>query len=169
MDQKEDTSYTDAKGRVRWRRNDEIAEKLQQFHDILVIGGYEESHAARYPRLAYAISRHPESIYNLHREGRLSAIPGVGGTIAGIIGEFLETGTCAKLEEFAEHTPKTVLGLTAIPGLGVKTVKMLYEEFGIDSLASLQEALDQGRLEGIKGIGKKTMENIRQHISANLK
>ena len=69
MNTKDDESYTDAKGRTRWHRNDEIAKNLQQLHDILVIGGYEESHATRYARLAYTISRHPESVEALHDEG----------------------------------------------------------------------------------------------------
>ncbi len=169
MDPKGDTSYTDAKGRTRWHRNDEIAKKLQQLHEILVIGGYEESHATRYSRLAYTISRHPESIEALHQEGRLSTISGVGETIAEIIGEFIETGTCNKLEEFAEHTPKTVLELTALSGVGIKTAKALYDELGIDSLAALGQALDEGKLEGRKLMTKKTQERIRQHISENLK
>ena len=168
MSTKDDASYTDQKGRTRWRCNDEIAEKLRQLHDILVIGGYEESHATRYSRLAYTISRHPESVEELHREGRLSAISGVGETIAEIIGEFIETGTCTKLEEFAEHTPKTVLELTALPGVGIKTAKALYDELGIDSLASLGEAFNDDRLEGFKLMTKKTQERIRQHISENL-
>ena len=168
MDPKGDTSYTDQKGRTRWRRNDEIADKLKQLHDILIIGGYEESHATRYGRLAYTISRHPESVEALHDEGRLSTISGVGDTIAEIIGEFIETGTCTKLEEFAEHTPKTVLELTALPGVGIKTAKALYDELGIDSLASLGEALDEDRLEGLKLMNKKTQERVRQHISENL-
>ena len=168
MSTKDDASYTDQKGRTRWRCNDEIAEKLRQLHDILVIGGYEESHATRYSRLAYTISRHPESVEELHREGRLSAISGVGETIAEIIGEFIETGTCTKLEEFAEHTPKTVLELTVLPGVGIKTAKALYDELGIDSLASLGEALNDDRLEGFKLMTKKTQERIRQHISENL-
>ena len=168
MSTKDDASYTDQKGRTRWRCNDEIAEKLRQLHDILVIGGYEESHATRYSRLAYTISRHPESVEELHREGCLSAISGVGETIAEIIGEFIETGTCTKLEEFAEHTPKTVLELTVLPGVGIKTAKALYDELGIDSLASLGEALNDDRLEGFKLMTKKTQERIRQHISENL-
>ena len=167
MDPKDDISYTDAKGRTRWHRNDEIAKKLQQLHDILVIGGYEESHATRYTRLAYTISRHPESVEELHREGRLSTISGVGETIAEIIGEFIKTGTCNKLEEFAEHTPKTVLELTAIPGVGIKTAKALYDELGIDSLASLSQALAEGKLEGRKLMTKKTQERVQQHISEN--
>ena len=169
MDSKSDASYTDAKGRTRWRCNDEIAKKLQQLHDILIIGGYEESHATRYSRLAYTISRHPESVEELHQEERLSTISGVGETIAEIIGEFIETGTCAKLEEFAEHTPKTVLELTALPGVGIKTAKALYDELGIDSLASLGEALNEDRLEGLKLMNKKTQARVRQHISETLK
>ena len=102
-------SYTDAKGRLRWRRNDEIAEKLKQLYDILVIGGYDESHAKRYPQLAHTLSRHPESVDELHREGRLTEIPGIGGIVAGIIGEFLETGTCTKLEGFTKKMPRSVL------------------------------------------------------------
>ena len=168
MNPKSDISYTDAKGRTRWRGNDEIAEKLRQLHDILIIGGYEESHATRYSRLGYTISRHPESVEELHREGRLSTIAGVGETIAEIIGEFIETGTCTKLEEFAKHTPKTVLELTALPGVGIKTAKALYDELGIDSLASLGEALNDDRLEGFKLMTKKTQEKIQQHISENL-
>ena len=169
MDPKDDTSYTDAKGRTRWHRNDAIAKKLQQLHEILVIGGYEESHATRYSRLAYTISRHPESVGELYREGRLATISGVGETIAEIISEFIETGTCTKLEEFAEHTPKTVLELTALPGVGIKTAKALYDELGIDSLASLGEALNGNRLEGFKLMTKKTQERVRQHINENRK
>ena len=167
MDPKDDKSYTDAKGRTRWHCNDEIAKKLQQLHEILVIGGYEESHATRYSRLAYTISRHPESIEALHHEGRLSTISGVGETIAEIIGEFIDTGTCTKLEEFSEHTPKTVLELTALPGVGIKTAKALYDELGIDSLASLGEALNKDKLEGFKLMTKGTQEKIQQHISEN--
>ena len=169
MNPKGDTSYTDQKGRTRWRRNNEIARKLQQLHEILVIGGYEESHATRYSRLAYTISRHPESVEELHREGRLSTISGVGETIAEIIGEFIETGTCTKLEEFAQHTPKTVLELTALPGVGIKTAKALYDELGIDSLASLGKALDEDRIEGLRLMTKKTQERVRQYIRENLK
>ena len=169
MDPKDDASYTDQKGRTRWRKNDEIAKNLQQLHDILIIGGYEQSHATRYSRLVYTVSRHPESVESLHDEGRLSTISGVGETIAEIIGEFIETGTCTKLEEFAKHTPKTVLELTALPGVGIKTAKALYDELDIDSLVSLGEALNEGKLEGFKLMTKRTQERVRQHISETLK
>lgn len=165
MPNRADRSYKDAKGRTRWRRNDEIAAKLKDLHDVLVIGGYEELHARRYPQLAYTISRHPESILKMHKEGRLAQVPGVSMTIAGIIGEFIETGTCEKLEQWTRHTPRTVLELTAIERLGAKTARMLFEAHGIDSLAALVEALEAGDLDGIKGIGGKMKETIRAHAA----
>ncbi|MCH7911960.1 MAG: hypothetical protein IH856_02825 [Deltaproteobacteria bacterium] len=160
-----DKSYVDYKGRRRWRRNDQIAEQIKQLGDFLIIGGYEESHAARYSKLAHTISRHPDSIVRLYKEGRLGKISGVGGTIAKIVSEFLETGTCTKMEEWARQTPTSVLELTAIPGLGAKTARTLYQEHGIESLGAMREALDDGELDGVKGMGKKTIETIRGHIS----
>lgn len=164
----EEGAYVDEKGRTRWRRNDEIAEKLTDLYDFLVIGGYEESHARRYNQLAYAISRHPELIDALHAADRLGEIPGIGGTVATIIGEYVERGTCGKFEEFAEGTPPSVLELTAIPRLGAKTARLLYGEHGIDSLAKLKEALDAGALQKIKGMGPKMLETIAAHAAEHL-
>ncbi len=160
-----DKSYVDYKGRRRWHRNDQIAEQIKQLGDFLIIGGYEESHAARYSKLAHTISRHPDSIVRLYKEGRLSKISGVGETIAKIVSEFLETGTCAKMNEWTKQTPISVMELTAIPGIGAKMARTLYQEHGIDSLGALREPLDNGELDGVRGMGKKTMETIRRHIS----
>jgi len=163
---KKDESYVDQKGRLRWRLNDEIGERLKQLGDFLIIGGYEESHAQRYGKLAHTISRYPESVARLHEEGRLKEIPGVGGTIAEIISELIKTGTCAKMEDWAKRVPKSVLELTAITGLGAKTIRTLYSQHGIESLSALKKALDRGVLDGVKGMGAKTIARMRRHVKA---
>ena len=95
---------------------------------------------------------------DLIAQGRLiEEIPGAGEVVAKMVEEFLETGTTAKLDEFAGDTPRTVVELVPISGLGAKTIKRLYEEVGVDSLVSLRAAIDEGKLTGFKGIGK---ENI---------
>ena len=160
--------YIDERGRTRWRRNDAIADKLTELYNFLVIGGYPEAHAKRYNQLAYAISRHPECIDSLRAEDRLSEIPGIGGTVAGIIGEYLERGTCSKFEEFAEETPTSVLELTDIPRLGAKTALLLYAEHGIDSLAALVKAMDEGSLEKIRGMGPKMLQTIAAHAEEHM-
>ncbi len=152
-----DDFYIDSKGRTRWLANDSLGDLLKQLYAFLVIGNYEESHAARYPRLAHAISRYPESVLQLKEEERLQEISGVSEIISGIIRELIETGTCRKMEvgdEFFTPPPKTVLELVAIPRLGAKTAKKLYQEYGIDSLAALRAAACDGSLEKVDGIGK---------------
>ena len=158
----EDT-YVDHKGRTRWHCNDVLAGRLKELYDFLVIGNYEESHAARYPRLAHAISRHPESIQTMCKENRLTDIKGVSKVIAKIITELLERGSCKKMEEGDEYftpPPRSVLELTKVPGLGAKTARNLYQDHQIDCLAALVAAARDRRLEKIKGIGKGTVAAI---------
>ena len=164
--QSDDASYVDEKGRTRWRRNDEIAEKLKELGDFLIIGGYDESHAARYAKLAYTVSRYPESVTQLHQEGRLHELPGIGRIIAEIIGEFLTTGTSAKMTEASDENgytppPDSIRELIRIPRLGAKTIRTLYQEYGINSLYSLSAALDAGET---LGLGAKMRDNLREHI-----
>lgn len=161
-----EATYVDAKGRRRWHKNDWVAAELKKLGDFLIIGGYEESHALRYGRLAHAISRYPESVETLHSEGRLEEIPGVGRTVATIIAEYLETGSCAKKNEWAKQTPLSVLDIVAIPGLGAKSVRLLYRDHRIRGLKSLSEAIEAGKLDGLKGFGKKTLEKIKSHIDS---
>ena len=136
---------------------------------FLIINDYPEEHATRYPWLAHYISRFPESIEAVFRQGRLQEeIPGVGETMETIIGEFLTTGTSAKLEECVCDTPRTVAELVPIPGLGAKTIKRLYQEVGVESLVSLRAAIDEGRLKGFRGIGPKTLAKIEAYLDKTL-
>ncbi|MCY4403869.1 MAG: helix-hairpin-helix domain-containing protein [Candidatus Poribacteria bacterium] len=149
--------------------NNEIAQKLMELHTILIVADYPEDHATRYPRLAYTISRMEESVSDLVAQGRLQEeIPGVGDIVSTIITEYVETGTCSKLEEYASEIPQTIVELIPIPGLGPKTIKLLYQEAGVVSLKSLRTAIDDDKLKGIKGVGKKTIEKFEEYLNDNL-
>ena len=162
-------SYTDEKGRTRWHINDEIALRFMELHAFLIIADYPEDHASRYPRLAHSISRFPESVADLVEQDRLiEEIGGVGDIVATIITEYLQTGTCSTMDEYAGDIPRSITELVPVPGLGAKTIKRLYEDIGIDSLASLRSAIDEEKLKGFKGIGKKTLEKIEEYLDANL-
>lgn len=163
---RDDESYTYKGTRTRWRGNDDVAEKLKQLGEYLIVGGYPEDHASRYSKLAYTISRHPESLKQLRREGRLEQIDGVGGTITGIIEQIMDEGDSDKMRQFETETrmPRSVLELTAIPRLGAKTVRTLYHDHGIDSLKALKRAIDNNELDDVPGIGEKTIATMKQHI-----
>jgi DNA polymerase (family 10) len=60
--------------------------------------------------------------------------------------------------------PDGVRRLTRVPTLGPKTAIMLFEDFGIDSPAALGEAIAAGRLDGVKGLGPKTLANLTKGV-----
>ena len=55
--------------------------------------------------------------------------------------------------------------MTQVPGLGPKKAMILFQDQGIADVQQLREAVDAGRLAGIKGFGAKTEENIRRGIA----
>lgn len=92
----------------------------------------------------------------------LNSLPGVGGIITGYLDEIIRTGTTAKYKDnqYGEPPPLSVLELTDIERLGPKTARLLFQEFGVDSLATLCKFAQQGRLAGVKGIGPKMVQTI---------
>jgi DNA polymerase (family 10) len=127
--------------------NAELAQKLRDLRDFLIIAGYEESHAFRYTHIARTIEKMPESVEDLRKEGRLTEIPQVGKLIAQYIREILTTGTSSKQLEWEEQTPYSVVELCRVKGLGPKTAKMLFEKFQIKSLSELKKAASNSQLD----------------------
>ncbi len=51
-----------------------------------------------------------------------------------------------------------------IPSLGPKTISLFWKEKGITSLDELKKAIEDKTLEGIKGVGAKKLDSIKQGI-----
>jgi len=145
--------------------NSELAAKLRDLRDFLIIAGYEESHAFRYTNISRYIEKMPEDVNVLRREMRLKEIPGVGPLIQTYIKEILADGVSSKQLEWEKTAPISVLDLVRIPGLGTKTARKLYTEHGIYDLASLKLALDSGTLDEVQGIGPKLREAIEEAVA----
>jgi DNA polymerase (family 10) len=145
------------------RPNDEVAELFQEFADLLSITGEAAYKVRAYEKAARAIGGHPEDVSGLGLK-ELLKIPNVGEAIAKKILDYQETGTIRQLEAVRAKIPAGVRALTAIPTLGPKKALVLYEELGISSVDELAEAIPAGRLEGLKGFGAKTEENILHGI-----
>jgi DNA polymerase (family 10) len=105
-----------------------------------------------------------EDIEFVRRERGLTDIPGVGKSSAEKIEEYLNTGNMKAYQELMNDFPEDALEMLAIPDVGPKTVGRLMKEKGITSLDQLEKAIDGGELEGMDGIGEKTIENMRSGI-----
>jgi len=146
--------------------NAELADRLRDLRDFLIIAGYEESHTTRYTQIARYIEKLPEPIEDVKREHRLQELPGVGKLVAQYIREILDDGVSSKQKEWEQQAPISVLELVRIPGLGPKTARKLFQEYGIDSLSKLRQADEAGVLQEVQGVGPKLIDGIREHIAA---
>ncbi|HEX6467562.1 MAG TPA: DNA polymerase/3'-5' exonuclease PolX [Streptosporangiaceae bacterium] len=146
------------------RENEEAAALLQELADLLSITGGEAYKVRAYEKAARAISGYHEDISGLDADG-LKKIPNVGAAIAKKIQDYLTTGTIRQVEELRTQIPAGVRALTTIPTLGPKKAMAVYEQLGISSVPELAEAINAGRLRGLKGFGQKTEENILHGIT----
>jgi len=147
--------------------NAELAQKLRDLRDFLIIAGYEESHATRYTQIARTIEKMPESAEQMKREHRLTEIPQVGKLIAVYIREIIDDGVSSKQREWESQAPISVLELVRIPGLGPKTAATMFHLHGIDGLKTLKEADKNGIVENIPGVGPKLHATIREYLAAH--
>lgn len=159
-------AYIDYRGRVRWFENDAVAEELKAIGDLTVISGGDDRIGTRCARAYRDISRHPEPFSQVIKRGNLVRTFALSKALATMVEEYAEKGETTARRELEVQVPATVLELCEIPKVGGKTARTLFQDCGIDSLASLEKALDRGALDDVKGIGKKMKETMRSHIEA---
>ena len=141
--------------------NGDLARVFHEIGDLLEIKGELVFKTVAYHRAADAIAHSPVEIARAYRAGTPPRIPGVGKAISDKIAELATTGQLAFLERLHAEVPATLTEVLAIPGLGPKTVKLLWERLGITSLGDLRAALDSGALRDAGGIGEKGEGAIR--------
>ncbi|WP_418280971.1 DNA polymerase/3'-5' exonuclease PolX [Halorubrum sp. DTA98] len=146
-------------------RNDEVAELLEEFADLLEATGVEYKPTA-YRRAAENVREHPAPVENLAGEGAdaVAGIDRVGDAIASKIVEYFRTGSIEELTELRADLPVDIEALTAVEGVGPKTVGTLYEELGVTTLDELEAAAEAGEIRAIKGFGEKTEANVLDNI-----
>ncbi len=141
-----------------------IAQVFSNIAELLDIKGEEWYRVRAYRQAAEAIAHYPEEMSTLSEEGRLEEIPGVGKAIAAKIDEMLHTGRLEFYERLQSEIPDGVLSILGIPGVGPRTVSLLYNELGLVSIPDVETAARQHRLRKLKGLGAKSEERILQGI-----
>jgi DNA polymerase (family 10) len=146
-------------------RNDEVAALLEEFADLLEATGVEYKPTA-YRRAAENVREHAAPIEGLAAEGEdaVAEIDRVGDAIASKVVEYFETGEIEELEALREELPVDMAGLTAVEGVGPKTVGSLYEALGVTTLDELEAAAEAGEIREVSGFGAKTEQNILDNV-----
>ncbi len=97
---------------------------------------------------------------------RIASLPGIGEGTARRVIEYLETGGLADHRKLLERVPAGLFPLLSLPGLGPKTVQLLWRQLGIASSEQLAAALDSAELRALPRMGEKTITNLRSALAA---
>jgi len=92
---------------------------------------------------------------------------GVGETIARAIRELLLRGRLPMLDRLRGESDPVAL-LSSVPGIGRRLARRLHDGLGLETLAELESAAYNGRLETVAGFGEKRLAGIRDSLAHRL-
>lgn len=140
-------------------KNLELAELFLKIADILEFQGIDWKPQA-YRKAARSIESLSRDIEEVWKQGKLRELPGIGEAIAGKIEEFITTGKLEYYDQLKKESKIDLEGLLAIPGLGPKKIKVLYQQLKVKSVADLEKALQQQKVRKLEGFGEETEKKL---------
>ncbi|HEX8234350.1 MAG TPA: DNA polymerase/3'-5' exonuclease PolX [Abditibacteriaceae bacterium] len=146
-------------------QNAAVAQVFQEIADWMEVAGENVFKIRAYRRAAEAVAVYPEPIEDASESGALEKIEGLGAATVAKTREFLATGRVQELEKLRAAYPPGLLELMRVPGLGPKRIAQLYQERGINSIETLQNAITGEELKGLAGFGPKTIQNIQNGLT----
>lgn len=147
--------------------NADVAAIFGEIADLLEIEGANPFRVRAYRNAARVLGDLGTDLRGMLEQGAdLTELPGIGDDLAGKIREIVSTGHCATLDKLHRSIPHPVVELLRLPGLGPKRVKALYQDLDIHTVAQLQRAARDGRLQELPGFGPKTEQRILEALAA---
>ena len=143
-----------------------MARLLAETADLLEIDGGDSFRIRSYRRAAEAAEQTTVDLTAAAPDAaRLLEIPGIGKGMAANLQAIAATGTLPLREELLAKYGSGLLELLKLPGMGPKTVALLWSAAQIASIDALAEAIEAGRLSGLPRMGEKQIEKLRKGIN----
>ena len=145
--------------------NPTMARLLAETGDLLEIDGGDSFRIRSYRRAAEAVEQTTVDLMDAAADtARLLEIPGIGKGMAANLQAITETGTLPLRDELLAKYGNGLLELLKLPGMGPKTVALLWDAAKIGTIDELAQAIDEGRLAGLPRMGTKQIEKLRKGI-----
>lgn len=152
------------------RINEQIAGRLEEVARLLQNQGADRYRVSAYLRAAASVRATPEPVDQIFRDHGLEGLrelPRVGESIARAIRELLVHGRLPMLDRLRGEANPVAL-LASVSGIGRVLAERLHEELGLETLADLEAAAHDGRLDTIAGFGAKRLAGIRDSLAHRL-
>ena len=141
--------------------NTELAKMFHTMATVLEIKGENAFKVNANTKVARSLEDLVEDVASMED---VTSIQGVGKSSAKKIAHYIDHGVMPEYQELIASIPTGLLDVMTVQGLGPKTVRRLWQEVNVTDIPSLREAIEDGRLESLPRMGKKTIENITESL-----
>jgi DNA polymerase (family X) len=153
-------------GPVRQTDNEIIAKVLHETANLLEINGDAPFRVRSYRMGAEAIETLQQQAADLLAKGdnKLLEVPGIGKGMLTHIKEILQTGRLKTHSDLLEKYPPSILELLKVPGLGPKTVALIWSAYKVSDLDGLARLAREGKIRELPRMGEKAEQRILRSI-----
>ncbi|MGD9879722.1 MAG: DNA polymerase/3'-5' exonuclease PolX [Reyranella sp.] len=138
---------------------------FDQTADLLELRGENPFRVRAYRRAARTVDGLSQSVPTMLEQGfDLAELPGIGKDLAGKIADIVTTGHFRLLDTLKTKVPGQVGDMAALPGLGPKRLKLIYDKLKVRTLDDLRRAAGQGRLAELPGFGPATVGKLLEAL-----
>lgn len=142
-----------------------IARLLDETADLLEIDAADPFRIRSYRRAAEAVEQQTTQLATLVDEPKqLLTIAGIGKSMASNIVDLVKSGSMPLREELLAKYRSTMLDLLKLPGMGPKTVALIWSALGVADIDSLETAAKEGKLNDLPRFGQKQVDKILKGI-----
>ncbi|HTP36288.1 MAG TPA: DNA polymerase/3'-5' exonuclease PolX [Candidatus Acidoferrales bacterium] len=147
--------------------NREIARLLWETADLMEIAAEDGFRIRSYRNAATAIDGYPERIADILKnpERKVTEIPGIGKSLAHVLAEIVERGSCERRDVLLEKFPPTALEFLKIQGLGPKGIALIFEHYRASTIDELERLALEQKLRVLPRMGAKLEEKVLRSIS----
>ncbi len=144
-----------------------LADTLDEIALLLELKGENPFKIRAYRQGAEIVRNHHGDIAAMAAANQLDGIKGLGAALQEKLHELATTGSLRFHQDLRAGFPESMFALFDLQGLGAKKIKTLHDHLGIDSIAALKAACDDGRVASLPGFGAKSQTKILEAIDQN--
>jgi DNA polymerase (family X) len=142
-----------------------IARLLDETAALLEIDAADPFRIRSYRRAAEAVEQQTQQLAEIAQDPKaLLAIPGIGKGMAANVRDLVATGSMPLRDELLTKYRPTMLDLLRLPGMGPKTVALLWSALEISDIDALEAAAKAGHLATLPRFGQKLIDKITKGI-----
>jgi DNA polymerase (family 10) len=147
--------------------NKEIARILYETADLMEIAAEDSFRIRSYRNGAAAVESYPERIADILKDPsrKVTEIPGIGKSLATVLQEINDHGSCERRDHLLEKFPPTTLEFLKIQGLGPKGIALIFEHYRVSTIDELERLCQEQKLRILPRMGAKLEEKVLRSIA----